>query len=80
MMRIGIYNRHLATLGGGERYSLAIASLLAPANDVEVISHTAVDPAQIATRLHLPLDRVRYRVVPAQPAADLGPLSAEYDF
>ena len=79
-MRIGIYNRHLATLGGGERYSLAIASLLAPANDVEVISHTAVDPAQIATRLHLPLDRVRYRVVPAQPAADLGPLSAEYDF
>ena len=79
-MRIGIYNRHLATLGGGERYSLAIASLLAPANDVEVVSHTAVDPAQIAARLHLPLDRVRYRVVPAQPAAGLTPLSAEYDF
>lgn len=79
-MRIGIYNRHLATLGGGERYSLAIASLLAPANDVEVVSHSAVDPAQIAARLHLPLERVRYRVVPAQPAAELGRLSAAYDF
>ena len=79
-MRIGIYNRHLATLGGGERYSLAIASLLAPINDVEVISHTAVDPAQIMARLHLPLGRVRYRVVPALPAADLGWLSTEYDF
>jgi len=79
-MRIGIYNRHLATLGGGERYSLAIASLLASANDVEVISHTTVDPVQIAARLHLPLDGVRYRVVPALPAAELDPLSAEYDF
>ena len=79
-MRIGIYNRHLATLGGGERYSLAIASLLAPANDVEIISHTAVDPLQIAARLHLPLDGVRYRVVPVLPAGELAQLSAKYDF
>ncbi len=79
-MRIGIYNRHLATLGGGERYSLAIASLLAPANDVEVVSHAPVAPQQIAARLHLPLERVRYRVVPALPAAELRGLSAEYDF
>lgn len=80
MMRIGIYNRHLATLGGGERYSLAIASLLAPANDVEVVSHTPVAPQQIADRLHLPLERVRYRIVPMLPAAALTGLSAEYDF
>jgi len=37
--RVGIYNRWLATLGGGEKLSLAIAEHLSKQHDVEVINH-----------------------------------------
>jgi glycosyltransferase involved in cell wall biosynthesis len=79
-MKIGLYNRHLATLGGGERYSLAIAAELSRNHAVEVISHTPVSRAGIAARLELPLADVTLRVVPEQPSAELGWLTAEYDF
>ncbi len=79
-MRIGLYNRHLATLGGGERYSLAIAAWLSRSQAVDVISHTPVSPAEVAARLQMDLHNVRLRVVPERPAAALTALSAEYDF
>ena len=79
-MNTGLYNRHLATLGGGERYSLAIAAELSRHGPVDVISHTPVSPEAIAERLHLDLGSVRLRVVPERPAAALTGLSAEYDF
>ena len=78
-MHVGIYNRRLATLGGGERYSLAIAATLSQQHTVEVISHTPVAPALIAQRMQLPLEHVRWRVVAAQPPHTLGPLTREYD-
>jgi glycosyltransferase involved in cell wall biosynthesis len=67
-------------LGGGERYSLAIAAELSRHGPVDVISHTPVRPAAIAERLRLDLHNVRLRVVPERPAAALTGLSAEYDF
>jgi len=79
-MRIGLYNRHLATLGGGERYSLAIAALLSHRNPVEVISHVPVDPAAVQQRLQMDLGQVRWRVVPEHAPAALASLSADYDF
>lgn len=79
-MRIGIYDRHLPTLGGGERYSLAIACALRGQGQVEVISHTPVSRQSIAERLHIDLGDVRLRVVPEKPVAALTGLSAEYDF
>jgi hypothetical protein len=78
-MRIGLYNRHLATLGGGERHSLAVASALAEHHEVQVISHSADAWPAAAGRLKLNLDRVTLRVVPPRFAADLAPLTAEYD-
>jgi glycosyltransferase involved in cell wall biosynthesis len=80
VLRTGLYNRHLATLGGGERYSLAIAAELSRHGPVDVISHTSVSHAAIAERLRLDLSDVRLRVVPERPAAALTGLSAEYDF
>jgi glycosyltransferase involved in cell wall biosynthesis len=79
-MRVGVYNRHLPTLGGGERYSLAIAACLGEHQAVEVISHTPVSRDTIAERLQIDLGAVRLRVVPERPAGALTSLSAEYDF
>jgi glycosyltransferase involved in cell wall biosynthesis len=79
-LRTGLYNRHLATLGGGERYSLSIAAELSRHGQVDVISHTSVSPGAIAERLHLDLGAARLRVVPERAASALTPLSAEYDF
>lgn len=79
-MRTGLYNRHLATLGGGERYSLSIAAELSRRGPVDVISHSLVSREAIAERLQLDLQNVRLRVAPERPAAALTALSAEYDF
>ena len=79
-MRTGLYNRHLATLGGGERYSLSIAAELGRHGPVDVISHSVVSREAIAERLQLDLQNVRLRQVPDRPAAALTALSAEYDF
>ncbi len=79
-MRTGLYNRHLGTLGGGERYSLSIAAELSRHGPVDVISHALVSREAIAERLQLDLQNVRLRVAPERPAAALTALSAEYDF
>lgn len=79
-MRTGLYNRHLATLGGGERYSLSIAAELSRHGPVDVISHSPVSREAIAERLQLDLQHVQLRLVPERSAAALTPLSAEYDF
>lgn len=78
-MRIGVYNRHLPTLGGGEQYSLALAEALGAQHEVDFIAHVPITVARIRAQLGLDLARVRLRVVPERPAHLLGPLSAEYD-
>jgi glycosyltransferase involved in cell wall biosynthesis len=70
----------LPTLGGGERYSLAIAAELSRRAPVDIISHVPVSAAAIRERLRLDLGAARLRVVPERPAAALTSLSAEYDF
>jgi glycosyltransferase involved in cell wall biosynthesis len=77
---VGLYNRHLPTLGGGERYSLAIAAELSRHAPVDVISHVPVSASAIRDRLRVDLGDARLRVVPERPAAALTSLSAEYDF
>ena len=78
-MKIGIYNRHLATLGGGERYSLAIADVLSREHDVTVLSGAYVKPAQIAERLAMELSTVRFEFVPKETARTLSVKSSGYD-
>ena len=52
-MRIGIYNRHLSTFGGGERHSLAIAAHAARDHSVDYISHSPVVPQEVAERVDM---------------------------
>lgn len=80
-MRIGIYNRWLATLGGGERFTLDVARVLArQGHSVELISHAPIDIATISQRLALDLAALHLRRVPDSPAnARLSAVSAEYD-
>ena len=79
-MRIGIYNRWLGTLGGGEKYSLAIAECLSRRHQVEVLSHTLVSKEQAAERLNLDLSRVKFVTLPDRPALEMALITAEYDF
>jgi glycosyltransferase involved in cell wall biosynthesis len=79
-MRVGIYNRWLATLGGGEKYDLTIAECLSHQHQVEVISHTAVDKDKAADRLHVDLSRVEFVTLPNCSALEIMPLTKDYDF
>ena len=79
MMRVGMYNRWLQTLGGGERYSLAIAEYLSQSCQVEVISHAPVDMYFAAQRLGLSLDNVAVKVIPPASVSVLTHLSAQFD-
>ncbi len=79
-MKIGIYDRWLATLGGGERMALTLAETLALEHTVDVIAHQAVDLDAAAAKFNLDLQRVQLRCVPELPDDDdYAPLTADYD-
>lgn len=78
-MRIGIYNRWLATLGGGEKHSLAIAEKLSQDHHVEVITHNPVQKSLAEERLNLDLARVEFVTIPDRHSIEMAPVSAEYD-
>lgn len=79
-MRIGIFNRWLHTLGGGERQTGAAAqALAADGHDVTFITTTPTDLAALAQRFNLDLSRVGLRVIPDLPYSDIAELTAEYD-
>lgn len=78
-MNIGLYNRWLATLGGGEQYGLAIAEYLSREHDVTVLSHTPVDARLIGDRLGLDVRQLQFLEIAARPRAEMTALTAEYD-
>lgn len=79
-MKAAIYNRWLSTLGGGERYTLAIAEELSRRHDVTLITHEPVSKEELSTRLDSDLHRISLRTVPDCPAEQLTELTREYDF
>lgn len=79
-MRVGIYNRWLATLGGGEKYDLTIAECLSHHHQVEVLSHKLVDKAFAAERLQVDLSHVEFVILPNRTALEMTPVTQEYDF
>ena len=79
-MRVGIYNRWLSTLGGGEKYDLTIAEHLSHLHDVEIISHTEVDKRFASERLNVDLSRVNFVVMPDRTALEIAPITSQYDF
>jgi glycosyltransferase involved in cell wall biosynthesis len=79
-MKVGIYDRWLTALGGGERMALALAEALAADHEVDVIAHQAVDLDRAADKLNVKTSRLRLRCVPEQPDDDqLAALTSAYD-
>lgn len=66
-MRIGIYNRWLLTMGGGERDMGAFAQALQADHEVELLTHQPVDLHVFAGRLNLQIPNVGLRLVPDDP-------------
>lgn len=80
-MRVGIYNRWLPTLGGGERLTLDCARVLAEAgHSVELIAHQPLDMDLLRQRFALDVANVSLRYVPDSPANErVSTASADYD-
>ena len=79
-MRIGIYNRWLHALGGGERETGAFVQALAARHTVELLTHQPIDLALFAHRLNLELPPVPLRLLPLDPGYQrVADASAEYD-
>ncbi len=66
MLKIAIYDRYLATAGGGERYSCKMAEILSgqPGYVVDLVTDLYADLGEVASRLHLDLDNVNLKVFP----------------
>jgi glycosyltransferase involved in cell wall biosynthesis len=77
--RVGIYNRWLTTLGGGEKYSLTIAEYLGRFHDVEIISHKPVSKDLAAERLHLDLGNMQFKFIPELSVLELPQITKDYD-
>ena len=79
-MRIGIYNRWLNTLGGGERHSLAMAEYLSGYYPTFYISHYPVSLEKAAKKLNLDLSNISFKFLPELVYLNLTEISREYDF
>ncbi|MDQ5852549.1 MAG: glycosyltransferase, partial [Chloroflexota bacterium] len=79
-MRIGIYNRWLHTMGGGEREMGVLAEVLQADHAVDLITHQAADLDSFASRLNLHIPDVKLRTLPSDPEyQSVVATSAEYD-
>jgi glycosyltransferase involved in cell wall biosynthesis len=66
MLKIAIYDRYLATAGGGERYSCKMAEILSgqPGYEVDLVTDLYADLGEVASRLHLDLGNINLKVFP----------------
>lgn len=78
-MEIGLYNRWLTTLGGGERHSLAIAEYLSRSHHVTVLSSADVDAGQISERLGLDVARICFQPIVSRDEQTLAAATRGYD-
>ena len=79
-MQIALYNRRLATLGGGERHSLALAQSLSRTHEVTLFGDAHLDETRrrLPARLGLTLDRVNWQSI-ATREAQRGDFTRGYD-
>ena len=77
-MKIGVFNRYWATMGGGERFGAGIAEVLLEDGEVELISTTALDLGAFADRFGVDLSRATVRHVEDDTRA-VTAASADYD-
>lgn len=78
-MRVGIYNRHWNTLGGGEKYSGALAQRLSENHEVELIGIEPVDLLRLQKVLNVELTKTTFVEWPYFSCADLSDRTKHYD-
>jgi glycosyltransferase involved in cell wall biosynthesis len=79
VLNAAVYNRFLASKGGGERHSGMLAQVLAADGDaVDLITHDEVDKDQLGEHLGIDLRKVNLRVLPDYGDQALSQLSSEY--
>lgn len=83
-MKIGIYNRWLHTMGGGERYMGTIAEALSAdaANSIDLLTDSQVELADLSKHLNLDLSRCNLRLLPepSQRENMTAPMGASADY
>jgi glycosyltransferase involved in cell wall biosynthesis len=81
-VRAAVYNQHLRTMGGGERYSAMLADVLSgmpEISSVELLGHGSVSRTELEGHLGLALPGITLRLVPDRGEDWLSELTAEYD-
>ncbi|MFN7973997.1 MAG: glycosyltransferase [Acidobacteriota bacterium] len=78
-VRIGVYDLHLRTLGGGEKYLADVAAALSESYEVDLIAYRPVGKIAIAERLDVDLENVRIVSLPGDRELDLRSMSSPYD-
>ncbi len=78
-MRVGLYNRWLATLGGGEKHSLAIAEYLSARHQVQVVTHKPVPKELAEERLGFDLSNVEFIAIPDRYSSEVAAITSDYD-
>ena len=78
-IRVGIYDLHLRTLGGGEKYLAEVADILSETYDVDLIAYRPPSREVIERRLNVDLSKVRVLSLPGDRELDLRPISSRYD-
>lgn len=79
-MKIGIYDKYLHTLGGGERYVASMARWLGDqGHEVEFLTHTPVELESLGRRFNISMNNLTVRVSPDLPDEILSDLTEGYD-
>lgn len=78
-MKAAVYNRWLHQKGGGERHAVMAARVLAERFDTELITHRPIGRDELADALHMNLDRIGIRVIPALPPNRFAEVTRQYD-
>src|SRR5665647_41895 len=82
MLKIGIYDRYLNTLGGGERYSCKMAEILSkkiPGAAVDLITDIHSNLKEVSERLNLDLGKVNLKIFPFLSEDYASRITSAYD-
>jgi glycosyltransferase involved in cell wall biosynthesis len=63
-MKVGIYNRWLHTIGGGEKHMGVMAEILSKEHSVDLLTYQPVDKEKLQSRLNVDLNNVKIKYLP----------------
>jgi len=78
-MRVGIYNRWLHTIGGGEKHMCALAEVLSQDHDVEILTYQPVNKDKLQSQLSIDLSNIEIKYIPEESNELTSNITAEYD-